>query len=162
MTDETETGFSLISKAIDVTKTLGEQENDAAIETTQGDLQQLLLKALREAAQAEKEISELDLRCKKLERAFTELSVTKADKNKYELQKLDFGIFVYAFKSDTENPEPSHYLCTNCFDQNQKSILQPEGHNYRCGRCNASIRFKQPETKISAAGNTSVIRGGRR
>ena len=43
MTDETETGFSLISKAIDITKTLGQKENDAAIETIQGDLQHCLL-----------------------------------------------------------------------------------------------------------------------
>lgn len=61
--------------------------------------------------------------------------------SRYELFRVDTGKFVYALKKSQDPQQPPHWLCPNCFDQRQKSILQvPKiGGTYRCPRCGLEL-----------------------
>ena len=58
----------------------------------------------------------------------------------YELKEIIAGVFVYAYKKTTENKEPMHWLCTNCWKDRIKSIIQKSsvGTNY-CPMCKTPI-----------------------
>jgi DNA-directed RNA polymerase subunit M/transcription elongation factor TFIIS len=62
----------------------------------------------------------------------------------YGLAELATGVFVYALKTVEGGGQPPHYLCANCFNKQQKSILQrsrrnPLGTFYKCDRCGSEI-----------------------
>src|SRR3972149_10809607 len=65
----------------------------------------------------------------------------------YELKDLGGNVFVYAYKKTESSVEPMHYLCTNCYTAEKKSILQclgtyVTGTDYICHTCNAKITDK--------------------
>lgn len=67
------------------------------------------------------------------------LRTAQTIKEQYELVELEQGKFVYALVS--EGNQPKHWLCTNCFDKDRRSILQMytnngHGRYYRCPNCN--------------------------
>lgn len=45
---------------------------------------------------------------------------------RYSLQELAPGMAAYALKPDCAAGEPAHWLCPDCYQKRQKSILQPE------------------------------------
>lgn len=62
----------------------------------------------------------------------------------YELKDLGGNVFVYAYKKTESSAEPMHYLCTNCFKDKKKSILQfayadSSGTGYKCHNCNLLV-----------------------
>lgn len=62
----------------------------------------------------------------------------------YTLTQIAPGVFVYAFKPGEKRDEPPHYLCTNCFKDKRKSILQRAGRDvsgvkYNCPECGTDI-----------------------
>ena len=80
-----------------------------------------------------------------LEKQVADFEKWEAEKERYELIEFSEGQFAYALKTEEISPEPAHMLCTNCFDQNQKSILQTETRNpgrkkvHFCLRCSGDI-----------------------
>ena len=80
-----------------------------------------------------------------LEKRVAELEAWDADKQRYELKEIATNQFAYVVREDARGAEPSHKLCANCFNQNQKSILQTETRNpgrhtvFFCQRCGADI-----------------------
>jgi len=61
---------------------------------------------------------------------------------RYELRQLATGIFVYSLKTDHAQGESPHWLCPNCFQQRQKSILTKPAVdylNYECHRCEFDV-----------------------
>jgi hypothetical protein len=92
------------------------------------------------------------------EEEIARLKAWDAEKKRYELKAVyDGGVFAYVPKVGAENGEPPHWLCTNCYQQHQKSILQrgePYRHLwiFRCSRCPLVIHapwegptYKAPE-----------------
>ncbi|MCX6338664.1 MAG: hypothetical protein NTX71_01945 [Candidatus Aureabacteria bacterium] len=62
------------------------------------------------------------------------------EKKKYTLKEVIPGSFVYTQKKQTDLSEPLHWLCTNCFKDEKKSILQFKkihtfGPSYFCFEC---------------------------
>ncbi|MEJ0063089.1 MAG: hypothetical protein WDO70_07780 [Alphaproteobacteria bacterium] len=78
-----------------------------------------------------------------LEKQLADMQAWEIEKGKYELKNLTQGsngqpsIFVYSYKERAEPPEPSHYICANCYQNRKKSILQTEPRNP--GRCDVLI-----------------------
>lgn len=55
------------------------------------------------------------------------------------------GSLVYALREVEKKSEPAHYLCTKCFSDGRKSILNPleDGKGwciYRCPHCKSEVR----------------------
>ena len=61
-------------------------------------------------------------------------------KSQYKLEEVAPGVFVFSLKEDNRVSEPNHWLCTNCFDDRKKSILQRHGTvKYLCPKCKNEI-----------------------
>ena len=56
-------------------------------------------------------------------------------KSQYELKEITSGFFVYSPKQDSNLADPNHWLCTECFNNNKKSILQRKRSAYFCPKC---------------------------
>jgi hypothetical protein len=59
-----------------------------------------------------------------LTKRLMELEKWSQTESQYELKEIARGIFVYAYKQTAEKSEPAHWLCTNCWQDKTKSILQ--------------------------------------
>ncbi len=71
-----------------------------------------------------------------------------AEKQRYKLQELESGAFVYRLQEEKQNSEPIHDLCAQCYQQSIKSILQFIGHkngfqNFSCNHCGSTILGKR-------------------
>ena len=73
-----------------------------------------------------------------LKNRVTQLEAWDEEKRSYKLVSLAPGVFAYAYAPETELTHPPHYLCTNCYGDNKKSILSLKSHKppvYRCPGC---------------------------
>lgn len=70
------------------------------------------------------------------------------DKNRYELHELAPGAVVYRVsQSHQRTGEPEHYLCTNCYHNNIKAILQANGSvgfqkRFTCHSCKSFVLYR--------------------
>jgi hypothetical protein len=75
-----------------------------------------------------------------LEKKLVEYEDWNETESQYELKEVAPGVFVFSLKEDNRTPEPNHWLCTNCFYDRKKSILQRYGTSkYLCPRCKTEI-----------------------
>jgi len=66
------------------------------------------------------------------------------EKPSYALKDICRDVFVYERRKIENSPEPQHWLCARCFDNNKKSILQRTGIDFKgtyyiCHECNSPI-----------------------
>lgn len=68
-----------------------------------------------------------------LKEKIANLEAWDTEKKRYQLEDLwGIGVVAYALKESMSNGEPPHYLCTNCYNDGVKSILNPQkGKNNR-------------------------------
>lgn len=63
----------------------------------------------------------------------------------YELTSIRGGGLAYMPKPAVRGAEPAHWLCTNCFENAKKSILQPQGEqrgpnvDWKCPACKGGL-----------------------
>jgi Zn finger protein HypA/HybF involved in hydrogenase expression len=68
------------------------------------------------------------------------------EKERYELKAISQGTVAYVLKANTQNTEPAHWLCVNCYQNRTKAFLQyfavlePRKHTYACPACKAQIK----------------------
>jgi hypothetical protein len=80
-----------------------------------------------------------------LKKQLIEMQNWDAESTKYELVQMIPGVFVYALKDDYKATAPPHWLCPNCYETAQKSILQRRynrvHHNYgfSCQKCGIEL-----------------------
>ncbi|MGA9365005.1 MAG: hypothetical protein WBW16_11635 [Bacteroidota bacterium] len=64
----------------------------------------------------------------------------------YKLEEIHRGVFVYSLKAPAPD-HPQHWLCTKCWEDRKKSILQASYHHesaaaYTCPRCNTTVEMQ--------------------
>jgi len=59
-----------------------------------------------------------------LEKEVADLEAWEATKQRYELKATSGGGFAWFLKADAQGSEPPHKICTNCYEQRKRSILQ--------------------------------------
>lgn len=66
---------------------------------------------------------------------------------RYALVEAVPGTTLYRLKDTDRNGEPDHYLCTHCFGEGKKSIVQRSRNSYfvHCPRCSAEFRVWSPD-----------------
>jgi hypothetical protein len=83
----------------------------------------------------------------RLKQQLIDLKKWETDAAEYELKEVAPGVFAYAFKSTPKSTSPPHWLCANCYEKKEKSILQqgrksgPLGTPLDCPRCKTYLRF---------------------
>jgi hypothetical protein len=70
------------------------------------------------------------------------------EKHRYTMVKTELGAIIYSLKPDDARGELPHDLCTNCFDDDVKSVLQPVDFNtLGCPKCGS--KFFKPDGRAS-------------
>lgn len=111
-------------------------------------LRKVILRAQSSALRAQSEQSTLLERIRQLEEKIAEAQAWNDEKQKYQLTEINPGQFAYTLKEQT-GTEPQHMLCANCYNHNEKSILQTEvryaGRRtvFFCQNCGSDMFFGQ-------------------
>ncbi len=122
MASELLASLSIFKSLLDMTKGLKDM-NDAAVRNAAViELQEKILAAHTAQAALVEHVSEL-------EETVAHLEAWDTDKQRYELTEFATSQFAYALKEEARGGEPTHMLCANCYNQNQKSVLQTETRN---------------------------------
>ncbi len=80
-----------------------------------------------------------------LEKQIVEMKDWARQKERYGLKEIVRGVFAYELKAGVEPPEPTHYVCTNCYEQGKKRILYRQPGDARsvtldCPDCKTALR----------------------
>lgn len=65
---------------------------------------------------------------RKLKTQISNLKEWDREKERYTLSKVGDGV-AFALKEDAASGTPPHYLCTKCYNEGRKSILNPQKNN---------------------------------
>ena len=139
------TATSSIKAAVDIAKTLVEVKSFADFETMASELRERIVAAQVATLEAQSEQSAMIQRISDLEKEIARLETWSAERQRYELINLwNSGVVAYGLKKSMSNSEPPHYICTNCYDDGRKSILQPQKRNggrlmLLCPRCKSEF-----------------------
>jgi hypothetical protein len=79
-----------------------------------------------------------------LEKEVTRFETWEAEKQRYKLERLPPGVFVYSLKQDMAAGEPLHYICQTCCQRGKKSVLHSDEpwqgvHHLTCHECKAIL-----------------------
>ncbi len=91
-----------------------------------------------------------------LKQRLIDLERWDTEAQKYHLQKVADGVFVYASNQEQADTGPEHWLCVHCYGKKQKSILQRkqktlDGTSYLCPNCKTEIVDHSNRHTISIA-----------
>lgn len=116
------------------------ERNNAVVE-----IQRLVLDGNANLLTAQQSYAAALKRIDDLEKEIMHLKDWTAEKQNYQLKAIDPSGFAYMRKPELETGEPPHWLCTNCFEQAQKSILQLKNVSgpmatYHCNRCSGEMQ----------------------
>jgi hypothetical protein len=138
MVAEVYAGLSAFKAMFDMAKGL-KDINDAAIRNG------AVIELQEQILAAQEQQSTLIDRIHTLEEEVAHLKAWDGEKKRYELKDVySGGAIVYSLKPEERDGEPPHWLCTNCYQQHQKSILQRAEHSgatwaFRCPRCHSAV-----------------------
>jgi hypothetical protein len=133
MVSEVFAGITSFKAMLDMAKALKDIDDATRRNAAVIDLQEKILSA-QEAQSA------LIERIQDLEKEVADLKEWDGEKEKYELVAIAGTSFAYMPKPGAGNAEPPHWLCTKCFEDRKKSILQLKGSMsrfdvYHCASC---------------------------
>lgn len=144
-------GLGALKTALDMTKALKDISDATIRNSAVIDLQAKILSA-REAQ------TELLNRIVELEKQVAAFETWETEKQNYQLVTISSDVVAYARKPDTLNAMAPHFLCTNCYEERKKRILQRvDSAHVACADCKVRLRFDSEEVK---AFNRPIRRGG--
>lgn len=128
--------LSSLKAARDIAKAMLDLKVGSEVQLKVIELQSLILAAQEQAMEAQE-------RMRSLEAEMQRIRNWESESERYELRSLGEGKLAYRLRDDKADGEPQHWICPNCFQDQQKSILQREDwdtySSYRCQRCNNEI-----------------------
>ena len=132
MVAEIYAGLGAVKAAFDIAKGLKDIHDVTLRNAAVIELQEKIL-----AAQVEQ--SSLIERIRELEKEMAEFERWDTEKQRYELKDVGFSCFAYMLQPEARGSEPPHFVCTNCFNKCEISLIQRAGFTYHCPRCNTTI-----------------------
>jgi hypothetical protein len=137
MVAEVFAGLSALKSAFDIAKGLKDIDNAARRNAAVIELQEKILTA--QSAQ-----SDLVERIRELEAKVTSFEKWEAEKERYQLTDFGDGTFAYLLKPEEARGEPPHRICAQCYQKDEKSILQflhqSHGQDYfKCHSCGEQV-----------------------
>ena len=108
------------------------------------ELQTAILAAQSSAFAAQSQQAAMAEEIRALKEEVARVKAWEAQKQRYKLQSPWQGATVYALKESMSNGEPAHWICTHCYEDGRRSILQygykkEAGSAYRCASCNSTV-----------------------
>jgi len=95
-----------------------------------------------------------------LKRRLVDLDTWETEKNRYVLEKLPPGVFVYTLKPEMAGSDDEHSICPTCYQRGKKSIL----HSTASGNGIYRLMCKECGTKLEVghftpSGHSTIRRG---
>ncbi len=100
------------------------------------ELQSTILAAQTSALAAQSLQSSMIQRIGDLEEEVANAKAWEETKQRYELYEPSRGIFVWRLKEQSEPSEPAHWICTKCYEEGKRSIIQVRNKDHRFGITN--------------------------
>jgi len=136
-----------LTAAADITKGMVGLRDTTMVQDKVIELQGVILSAQSNALTAQSEQFSLLERIRALEEKVTGFEAWDTEKQKYELKQVHTGAFAFVLKPEASGGETPHWLCTTCYENNRKSILQAQGRTsdksfqkYACPTCRGTLR----------------------
>jgi hypothetical protein len=86
-----------------------------------------------------------------LEKQVADLEAWETTKQRYELKKTPGGGLAWFLKQDAQSTQPPHQICTKCYEERKRSILQPEG------RSGPAVQMGKPAKLYCPACSSKVL-----
>ena len=104
------------------------------------DVMEKLADAQSSIISSNNELLTLQAKYADLEKQLAEIENWKNEANRYHLHEIGPQVFTYKLKESHADREPIHYLCTNCYSNRKKSILNlvtssSDAISYSCPSC---------------------------
>jgi len=109
------------------------------------DLQSAILTAQSSALAAQSDQFSMIQEIRDLKEEIARIKAWEETKQRYALHQVRPGIFVYALKDFSKGTEPPHWICTKCYEDKRKAVLQKGGeimirtHKLVCLACMSEI-----------------------
>lgn len=144
MSAEIFSAFTAIKAASELVGLILKRKVDAAIQEKAIELQSAIVSAQSDLLNLQSAYQERLREIEDLRKQLIDMQDWKAEAQKYELRVVGPGIFVYAIRDDQVGTGPMHWLCTQCYNEGKKSILQRgrmgvNGWSYLCPGCKVKI-----------------------
>lgn len=150
------TGLIASIKAVtDIAKGLKSVYDHNTVMERTNQITERLSSVLQEMLTLQEEHSALLQEKDKLEKVIANNNEWAITKSQYKLEEISAGSFVYVPNESHPSPEPKHWLCQNCLDnERKKSILQLEqkmldgSHLFRCAACKSFVKDRSHQNPI--------------
>ncbi len=140
------TALTGIKTATEIVKSIAETKSISEVQSKAIELQSVILSAQGSALNAQSEQYALVQKINELENKIALFNSWEKEKSRYELIDYGQGTFAYSVKESVRGSEPPHKICTTCYQNGKKSLLQfrnkIEGREfYFCYQCNSEHRL---------------------
>ena len=110
----------------DIAKGLLELKSISDVQGKVIELQSAILSAQSSALSANADQAAMVDEVRQLKEEITRVKAWEAQKQRYQLQSIWDGLaVVYALKESVSSSEPPHWICTKCYEDGARMILQP-------------------------------------
>lgn len=130
----------------DIAKSLFQLSSSAEIKAQVIDLQNAILSAQQSAFAAQSQQSAMIQQIDDLKKEIADIKAWEKEKQRYKLMNTPWGAggVVYGLKESCKETEAAHYICTKCYDDGRRTILQPTVGDrgfmdMTCGTCKSRI-----------------------
>ena len=111
------------------------------------ELQHAVITAQQQAIAIQHSYALLETKTRDLEAECVRLKDWSGEKQNYAIREVSTGVFAYTEKKVVGGFQHAHKYCCNCFDQNEKSLLQQTsdmltGIELSCRRCDFKSVFR--------------------
>lgn len=137
MLSQTVTAIGGLKTAFDVVKALISAKSESERLAAVADLQTALIDIQQHTLGLQAKMAELQDEAITLRRSNEALQRRETDLSRYQLVKFEeTGASAYRLKIEHVSAEEiEHYLCPNCYQKGEKSILQENGRSLFCPSC---------------------------
>jgi hypothetical protein len=145
--------LSSLIAARDIAQAMVGLHDAAAFQGKLIEFQAKIIEAQSSAMTANDERATLLETIRKLEEEVASFEAWETEKQKYELNEVDTGAFACVLKEEAQASETPHWICTTCYSNRKKTLLQDIGpasvsgvdfrkRIYKCFSCNSQIRVQ--------------------
>ena len=107
----------------DIIKTLSKMKSIPEVQTAIIELRNEIISAQSNALVAQSEQATMIQKISDFEKEITNIKAWEKEKQRYQLVSPWNGCVVYALKEQCKKTEPPHWICTKCYEDGRKSIL---------------------------------------
>src|SRR6266481_191250 len=151
-----------LKTAGEIAKALLQLKSDVERQGKVIELQSVILAAQTSAIAAQSDQYSMLEEVRALKEEVARVKAWETTKERYELAEVAPQILVYVLKPNSQPPEPPHWICTKCYEDQKRSIIQVKSKGsstiwYICFECKSEFHITTP-----GGGTPQVVRRGPR